>query len=168
MCQKRPLEVFNAPEDSRRQPVIIKLQHFQAFKVFVFLLSWPPVGDHITKHGPQTAQMWSRSDWKVFQKPACKFQQQLCNLVKELLLSTLVAGILLSGLNTCVEFAPVAMESAKCSAEITSVGVYTRIENLKILFLWGCEINILSKCWKWDSTLHVSKQNLSNKVRESS
>lgn len=108
--------------------------------------------------------MWSKSDWKALQKPACKFQQ-VCNSVRGLLLSTLDTGILLSALNTCVEFAPVAMESAKCSAEITSVGVYTGIANLKILFLWGREINILSKCWKWDGTLHVSKHNLSDKVR---
>lgn len=40
--------------------------------------------------------------------------------------------MLLSGLNTCVEFALVAMESAKRSSEITSVGVYTRIAELEI------------------------------------
>lgn len=106
----------------------------------------------------------AQSHWKALQKAVGKFQQQLCDLVRGLLLSSLDTLILLSGLNTCVEFAPVAMVSAKCSAEITSVGVYTRIANLKILFLWGREINILSKCWKWDSTLHVSKQNLSDKV----
>lgn len=54
MCQKRPLEVFNAPEDSRRQPVIVKLQYFQRWKLFAFFLRWPPVADHKTKHGPQT------------------------------------------------------------------------------------------------------------------
>lgn len=83
---------------------------------------------------------------------------------RERTLAQFNTGILLSGRNTCVEFAPVAMASAKCSAEVTSVRVYARKANLKILFLWGGEINILSKCWKWDGPLHVSKQNPGDKV----
>lgn len=104
---------------------------------------------------------WSQSGQRSFRKPAGQFQQQLCDLVRKLSFN---AGFLLSGRNTCVKFAPVAMASAKCSAEVTSVRVYARKADLKILFLWGGEINILSKCWKWDGPLHVSKQNPRDKV----
>lgn len=130
------------------------MQNFQRWKLSTFYLRWSPAADHNAK-----------PDWSALRRPACKLQQQLGTLVRELLLSTLDTGMLLSGLNTCLEFAPVAMEAAKCSAGITSVGVYWRIANLMILSLWGREINMMSKCWKWDGTLHVSKHNLSDEVR---
>lgn len=136
------------------------MQHLQCRKLRAFIGGWPAEADHNTtlvrkrrKSGDSRVKGRSGNPQVHFNK-SFAIEGENSRSAR----STLVF-ILLSGRNTCVGFAPVAMASAKCSAEVTSVRVYERRANLKILFLRGGEINILSKCWKWEGPLHVSKQN---------
>lgn len=136
------------------------MQHLQCRKPGAFFWGWPPEADHNTTSVRKRrghSQVKGRSG-----NPQVSFNNSFVIWWESS--RSFNTGILLSGRNTCVEFAPVAMASAKCSAEVTSVRVYAGKANLKILFLWGGEINILSKCWKWDGPLHVSKQNPRDKV----